>query len=303
MTVAVCVCTYRRPDVLRRLLQRLTESARDVSDVAQVGVVVVDDDRLASARSVVAEFEGSFPLGLRYEHAGSGNISVARNRALELGLDQGERLAFIDDDCMPDVDWLRQLIVAQDTYRADSVSGRCIDTLPPTAGRWLAEQPFLDEFWNAGGDGAVLSSGAMKNTLIDARFLRRTGVRFDPAFGTTGGEDSMFFAAVRAAGAHQRFAAHAVVREELTTARASFAYQLRRRLWYGNAEAFTSVLSGRSSRARAFASGLKVVADGALRPGRRLRHRQPPQWRFSLAEILRGVGRVIGATGIRLKHV
>lgn len=299
--VAVCICTYRRPEVLRGLLQRLVDVAADAAEVAEVGVVVVDDDPENSARGVVDEFRDAFALGLRDANTASGNIAVARNRALELGLDTGDWLAMIDDDCMPSADWLRQLLAVQTRFDADAVSGACIDAPPRDGPRWLTDEPFLDEF-RAIEDGREIDMGPIKNTLVAAEFLRRTGLRFDVPFGRLGAEDVMFMYSAHRLGVHHRFAAAAVVREDVPAARATLRYQLRRRLWYGTTESLTCVASGRYTRRRMAVSGAKKLALALTRPGRRIIRRQPVQWRFTVAEFLHGLGRMLGAGGIRLRH-
>jgi len=299
--VAVCMCTYRRPDVLRRLLNRIVEIAADAADLAEVGVVVVDDDTDASAKATTAEFENVFALGVAYENTASGNISVARNRALERGIEMADWLALIDDDCTAGPDWLRQLLAVQSAFDAECVSGHCIDVPPDGAPAWLTAEPFLDEF-DAGDDGAVIVIGPLKNTLIAADFLRRTGLRFDPAMGRIGGEDASFFYAANAAGLRHRYADVAVVREEVPADRATLRYQLRRRYWYGNTEAVTSIASGRYSRPRILVSGLKRTAAAVARPVTQLARRRRPQVRYALAETLRGLGRILGALGLRVKH-
>lgn len=299
--VAVCLCTYRRPAVLARLLHQLQVVAADAEGVARVGIVVVDDDAGASARSVAEGFTNSFALGLQYANTASGNISTARNRALNIGMEFGTWLALIDDDCRPSDDWVRQLMVVQERTGADCVTGHCIDIAPAGAPSWLTTESFLDEF-SPGPDGCAIGVGPLKNTLISTSFLRRTGLRFQPALGRTGGEDVSFFYSANDAGMSHHFARHAVVCEEIPLERTTLRYQLGRRLWYGNTEAFTSISGGRYSRTRFLVSGAKQVALSAARPVVNLLRRHPLQWRFAVAEMLRGIGRLLGACGIRLRH-
>jgi succinoglycan biosynthesis protein ExoM len=302
--VVVCICTYKRPAVLRDLLARLTGIAADAaaSVGVDVGVVVVDDDPAGSARAVAGEAAAAFPLGLAYGCSASGNVAVARNLALELALPRGEWLAMIDDDCVPEDGWLRHLVEAQRRDDADCVSGACDTGFPPNAPRWLRDEPWVHPR-STDPDGAELSMGYLKNTMFRAAFLREHGLRFDERFGFSGGEDAMFFYAAHDAGLRHRHAAHAVVWEQLPPDRVSLGYQLRRRFWYGNTEALTALASGRaSSRIRTAAIGVWFAAAGAVRPLRRLARRRAPQWRFAAAEVLRGVGRILGAAGYRLEH-
>lgn len=299
--VAVCVCTYRRPEALRRLLDRLVAVARDAGAAARIGVVVVDDDPDGSARLTADRYRNDFELGVAYVHSAAGNISVARNHAIRRGSEVGTWLALIDDDCLPDVGWVRELLVVARGHDADAVSGACVDEPPPGAPSWLTREPFLDDL-SSGTDGEVIEIGPLKNTLVSAPFLRAHDLGFDVAMGHAGGEDVLFFNQLARAGARHRFAAAAVVREQVPPERATLGYQLGRRFWYGNTEAITMIATGRASRARVVAGGVKLVGLGIAEPVRQALGRRSPRWRWNLSEILRGIGRVLGALGIKVRH-
>ncbi len=128
--LTVCICTYKRPEVLRTLLESVARCSVEAEAVADVGVVVVDDDPAGSAESVATEASGSFPRGVRYERTGSGNVAAARNRAMEVGREDADWLATIDDDCLPVTAWLRELVEVQRRTGADCVSGACDTELP-----------------------------------------------------------------------------------------------------------------------------------------------------------------------------
>jgi succinoglycan biosynthesis protein ExoM len=299
--LAVCICTYRRPNDLRRLLTRLHSDVAALHNLAELGVVVIDDDSDLSAKPVVDGFEEQFPLGLHYTSTASGNISVARNCAVATGLPLADALAFIDDDCLPDPGWLQQLLRVQQSTGCDIVSGCCQDEPPAGSPRWLTDAPFL-----AGPltlpDAATIEIGALKNTLVTTQFLEGSGVCFDPRFGTAGGEDVMWYRAAVTAGATIRYAADAVVREMIPPSRVRLPYLLCRALWYGNTEVVTGLAVGSQSRARMALSGAKCAAAAVVRPLARVARRSSPQWRFAATELLRGVGRLAGAAGVRIRH-
>lgn len=299
--VVVCICTYRRPEELRRLLDRLVAVARDVGGAARVGVAVVDDDPDGSARVTAGRYRNDFELGATYACSGSGNISTARNRAIAEGSPRGDWLAFIDDDCLPDVGWVRELLVVAAAHRADCVTGACVDEPPPGAPRWLVDEPFLGD-QTAGTDGEAIEIGPLKNTLVSAGFLRVHDLGFDVAMGHAGGEDVLFFNQLAKAGARHHFAARAVVREQVPPERATLRYQLGRRFWYGNTEAITTIATGRASRVRVAAGGAKALVAGLTEPVRRLASRRRPRWRWATSEVLRGLGRLLGAVGIKVRH-
>jgi hypothetical protein len=165
----------------------------------------------------------------------------------------------------------------------------------------LLDAPFLSGPLDA-ADGSELDLGAMKNTLADGAFLRRSGIRFDPALGVAGGEDVMWFRSAQAAGATIRYAADAVVREVVPLSRTRTAYVLRRAFWYGNTASVTSIATGRYGRARMLGSGAKRIVISIARPFGRAVRGASPQWRYAGSELLRGVGGVLGALGVRIRH-
>ena len=299
--VAVCICTYKRPLVLAGLLARISDIAREVSDRVRTTMIIVDDDPEQSAHDVARSHDHRFPGGLVYDSTGAGDLAVARNRALDLGIEHGQLLILIDDDCLPDDGWIRAFVDVQERYGADCVAGACDTLWPAETPAWLRDEPFMDVKVDL-PDGSVVAAGYTKNVLLSAAYLRRSGLRFDGKFGQIGGEDAMFFYALADASVDVRFAARAVVHEVIPPGRTTLRYQLRRRFWYGNSEAVTSIASGRATRFRMAGSGMKRVAVGVTWPMRQRHVDGSTQWRFAIAEVLRGLGCVLGATGMTLSH-
>ena len=264
-------------------------------------MVVVDDDPAASARDAAEARAGAFELGLDYRVSGSGNISVARNTTLDAGSAMAPWVACIDDDCLPALDWLTQLVTVRRRTDADAICGACEEVAPPGAPTWLVDEPFLEEL-TTGVDGERTTEGHVKNLLLSTAFVASHGVRYDERLGRAGGEDAKFLHELDRAGIDRRFASHAVVREELSSGRATLRYQLRRRFWFGNTESVTSIENGRASRLRMFVSGARQCLRAVVGPFSRLARRQHPWWRFALSELLRGVGRMLGAVGIVVDH-
>lgn len=267
-------------------------------------MVVVDDDPRGSAADVIREFASSFELGILTANTASSNISTARNMSLELGQEMAEWLAITDDDCQPDRDWISSLVELATTHDVDLVSGSSLGVVPADAPPWLSEQPFLDEYSDAtsGADMSEVDLGSICNSMVSSDFLRRTGLRFRTAFGTIGGEDMMFMYDGKVLGMRHRRAARAIVHERLPIERCTFGYQVKRRFWYGNTEAVTAIASGRYSRSRMLLGGAKLVVLSLARAVARRVRRRPPCWRYEFAQTGRGLGRALGAIGIRIRH-
>jgi glycosyltransferase involved in cell wall biosynthesis len=302
--LAVAICTYRRPDPLRQLLERLTEEAARSSALARVGVAVVDDGPDRDARSVVDAFDGRFDLGISYTNTASGNISTARNAAIDSGLalvGAGGWLCFIDDDCLPCEGWFDLLFGVRDLTGAELVTGPLRDIAPAGAPGWLTEQPFLNLMEDY-DDLAEPPYGATANALIAADWLRdHPDVRFRPELGRIGGEDMVWFQAAGAAGITHRYALHAEVTTELPPSRTTYRYQLRSKLWWGNTMYVTNLAAGTSPN-RLFLRGLKQFVQALATPVLAATRKRPVNARFALAAACLGLGQMVGRFGVRLDH-
>ncbi len=61
--IAVCVCTYKRPDYLKRLLREL--AGQETGGLFTYSIVVADNDQSESARAVVSHFASSSPIQIQ----------------------------------------------------------------------------------------------------------------------------------------------------------------------------------------------------------------------------------------------
>jgi succinoglycan biosynthesis protein ExoM len=230
--VAVCIATYQRPALLRKLLQSL--ASLDGSSTFDLTVIVVDNDAEESGRSTVEELCPSFSGALLYLVEPTRNISLARNAGVRLALlESPDFLAFIDDDEVASADWLEKLLTAQRRYGADVVAGAVLVRYPAGTPEWVRRGGFLEQPRHP--SGAVLPYACTNNVLITRR-LAEVGERpFDPAFGLSGGEDSHFFMRALRAGARVVWADEAVVEEYVPLSRATAGWILRRAFRIGNA--------------------------------------------------------------------
>lgn len=301
-TVVVAVCTYKRNDLLERLLEALLVCADRVRDRAAVGVTIVDDTADGQARGVAKAFADRFELGVQYRVSGKQNISLARNLALETGMQQAEWLAMTDDDCEPPPEWLDALLDVQRSTGADAVTGRMVRRVPGGSPTWITEQPFLDLGVEEFDDREEVPSAATFNTLISSAWLKaHPAVRFAPEMGVIGGEDMVFFRAAKAAGLSMRFSKSGYVYENEPAERTTFGYQLYVHLWHGNSAALSCIESG-MSRARMLVHGGASLGRAVLRPVARTIQGQEPQVRYALAQVLHASGKVLGSLGVRINH-
>jgi GT2 family glycosyltransferase len=196
--VQVAVSTYRRPELLRRLLHALEQQTIGVD---RFEVVVHDDASGDDTQQVLRE---RTPLRLTVLRADR-NLGPAagRDRAWRAGT--APVVAFTDDDCRPTPQWLEQGLAAmQDAGRA-VVVGR-------TAPDPEQEHLLVDFSRTLRVDDAVFAPTCNV-------FYRRADLEavdgFDTRFAHPGGEDTDLALRVEAAGTPRTFAAAALVHHEV----------------------------------------------------------------------------------------
>lgn len=301
-TVAVAVCTYKRNDLLTRLLEALLVCADRVQHRAAVGVAIVDDTAEGQAREIADAFADRFELGLEYRVSGKQNISLARNLAVETAIGMADWTAMTDDDCEPPAEWLEALLDVQKVTGADAVTGRMVRRVPEGSPHWITDQPFLDLGVEEFPDGGEVPSAATFNTMMSSQWLKaHPDIRFAPEMGVVGGEDMVFFRAAKAAGLTMRFSKQGFVYENELPERATFGYQLYVHLWHGNSAALSCIESG-MKRSRMLAHGAASLGRAAVRPVARLIKGKKPQLRYGLAELLHASGKILGSAGVRIDH-
>lgn len=286
------------------MLDSLEAAGKRASDVAELGVVVVDDNPDRSALTVVEESERDFPLGIHYRWTGSGNIATARNAGIEASMELADWVAMVDDDQVVVPEWLSELMRIIEEQDAEAVTAPVYVRFPEGAPRWIVQQPFAD-LWGTEvkPDGSAVTDLQTANSIISTAFLKNhPEIRFSSDLGEVGGEDMVFYRRALDAGLRAHYSLNAVNWEIEPIERASYRYQLRRNLWHGNTEAVTCLRAGRDGRVRLVARAVKRLAGAGAHSVGRVRRGRSPHLRFLAAYSLQSVGLVLGAFGMRLSH-
>jgi succinoglycan biosynthesis protein ExoM len=186
-------------------------------------VIVADNDETPSAEAMVATARAELGLDIAYVHAPAHNISVARNACL--GAARADILAFIDDDETAAPDWLGAILRRMATTGADVVLGPVKASYGPETPAWVVEGDF-HSFGPAVRANGEIDTGYSSNVLFRRAVIG--DIRFDPALGRTGGEDTLFFSQLHAAGARLDYAGDALVFEFTPPARAKLSWLMQR---------------------------------------------------------------------------
>lgn len=342
MHLTIAMLTYRRNDYLAQVIPELLTQADDVCDAqTTASVLIVDNDPQAGARAVVEaaraalvgeppESSGSSGLSgqaepsgaadsdaaatsrLVYVHEPEPGIVAGRNRALSQAHGSAA-LIFIDDDEIPSPGWLKALVSTWRARGCAAVTGPTPPTFEVAPSPWVTASGAFDS-WEA-ADGAQVRSADTGNLLLDLAVVEGLGLRFDPRYGLTGGEDSLFTRQLTRAGGVIRFAAGAVVTKRVPAARARRTWVLERSLRSGSSWARVRIdtagpadggASGRLARFRLRlgygAKGLaKAGVDGARAGLARIRGDVPAQARYEVSS-RGGLGMVVGALGVHVRE-
>lgn len=220
MTLAICICTYKRPQGLSRLLNALIPLA----EMQAFEVFVVDNHVDAEGLTAINALEstGRLPFNIHSARSTASGISHARNQVLQMAIDhKASFVALIDDDEWPSDNWLEELIRVQALNDADAVGGptRAVFDTEPT------EELKRSIYYGADlalPDNAQCTLQACGNVLLKLASLKKLAQPlFDPELGHSGGEDLAFFMRLQTAGFDMRWAKNAEVSESVPLERSN----------------------------------------------------------------------------------
>lgn len=233
IAISVCICTFRRPQMLSELLDAVGAQQWNFQ-AGEIEVIVVDNDGKNSALSVLESWKCPLHFHFKFFHASESNISIARNKAIENA--SGEFIAWIDDDELPVVDWLQKLFETLKKHNADAVFAPVLPSYLPETPQWIITGGYFDRPRFKTGSlidhkntrtGNVLIKTTCLQSLINHEKNIRTGP-FDIDFGCTGGEDSLLFRALLKNNLVFVWSDEAVVSEVVPSERANAKWLLLR---------------------------------------------------------------------------
>jgi GT2 family glycosyltransferase len=269
----VLLPTFRRPHHLPLTLEALA--------VQDPGVpwelVVVDNDPEGTGARYVEQLRPAFTVPVRYLIEPRRGAAAARNRGIAEA--RGEVVAMLDDDVLPQPDWLQQLVEPILSGRADGAGGRVLLDPAVATPRWFRRDLL-------GGLLSHFDPADSERQLVDDEFVvtanaafRLADVRamggFDAALGPHGSrhmvnDDLQLVRDLRLAGARLVYAPAAAVQHELPVERLRLLWLLRRAWWQGRSD----WVLARQEHAQRRLNGARVaVTHGALTVRTRLSER------------------------------
>jgi GT2 family glycosyltransferase len=284
--ITVCVCTYRRIELLRSLLEDL--QGQDTGGLFTYSILVVDNDRQQSASALVAEFAARQSILIEYQVEPEQNIALARNRAVAHA--NGNYLVFIDDDENPIQRWLLTLYEACVKYNAFGALGPVHPRYAETPPAWVVDGKFYDRRTYPTGTVIDWRKGRTGNTLLKREVFQGLEGPFRPEFRT--GEDQDFFRRVIEKGFFFVWCNEAVAYETVPAIRWKRSFLLKRALLRGYTSLAHPTFNSREILTSAIAAAAyTVVLPFALLGG---------QGKFMniLVRLFDHLGKLLGFVGI-----
>jgi succinoglycan biosynthesis protein ExoM len=260
MRVAICIGTFRRPQLLHELLDAISHLTFTKVLAPEISVVVVDNDPEGSARGICEQ--AKLPWPVKYSIEPRRGISFVRNRTIAEAGDV-DFVATIDDDEAPVAAWLDELLWTQAQFRADIVNGPVPPRFDPDVADWVKRGRFFEHRnYPTGTEVKFCYTG---NSLIRAAVFSDVPL-FDHSFALTGGEDTLFFLRARQAGYKIVWSRDAIAYESISTARANVPWILRRQYQLGNTWTFceSSLANNLRTRLMRFAKAGCLLALGGV---------------------------------------
>jgi succinoglycan biosynthesis protein ExoM len=186
--ISVCVCTYKRPEMLNRLLSNLER--QETKGLFEYSISIVDNDQEESARQIVESHARQPKIKVTYDVEPEQNIALARNRTIKNA--KGDFICIIDDDEIPDPKWIMKLYNAIICFETDGVLGPVLpffDKIPP---QWVTKGGFFNRINHPDGHFLDWKNSRTGNVLLQRLLFEDNSTWFDPKFGS-GGEDRDFF--------------------------------------------------------------------------------------------------------------
>jgi len=225
--IAICIPTYKRPEMLENLLASIFENSTDKLLIEHVSIIIVDNDKDRSAESSVNKFikrtNTSFSL-LYFVYSVKG-IADVRNELIRRAFNtQSEFFVFIDDDEFVTKGWLNELLKTIIYNDADAARGPVFAVKPDKISKhlwcWFQRENYPDN--------SQLSTLTTGNIILRRSSLERYKVWFDSRFNTSGSEDAYFGIQFLKKGAKIFWSEKAITYEIIPNNRANLKWLLRR---------------------------------------------------------------------------
>jgi len=302
MIISICLITYKRPQGLRHVLEGINSLKFESLAQPEIEVIVVDNDINGLATRVCAEIRPSFKWLLKDDVETQRGITFARNKSVSLASAESDFIVILDDDEIPEPTWLENLVLAQQNYDADIVTGPVIPYFSEQdTPDWVVEGKFFaPPRFETGEEREVAFNN---NVLVKSAIFRQLDPVFDNRFAISGGSDAFLFLTLSKAGYKIVWADNAIVSDGIPSSRTNLKWILFRgyRTW-GNYSAYEKELyPAVFTQAIRTLKGLALIVIGLVKLFPSLLFGKASLAK-SLLTIFRGMGTLGGLLGLHYQE-
>lgn len=230
--ISVCIATYKRPELLEKLLFSLLNQKS--IDEYKLEVIVMDNDVNKTAQPVINKFndiiKNNSRFSLKYDMQSIKNIALTRNKTVELA--SGSYLFFIDDDEYTDEFCIYNHLKTLKEFNADISMGNVMPYFELNTADYIKKAyPYFRINCKNGNKTKYFITG---NTMISLENLGKQFIKFNLKYGLTGGEDNELFSNLSRDGIKIVSCSSSVAYEFIPPDRANLRWLLRRVFRTGN---------------------------------------------------------------------
>lgn len=217
--IVLGIGTFKRNELLKKALNGVLKM--HLLEDINLEVIVVDNSLDNGANCVIEEYKNT-RFKIHYFSEIKKSIAAVRNKALKEAINlNADYIAFMDDDAVPEEDWIYNLYNALLKYNADVVTGwqgSIIDNIiQPIPKRILKRKT-----------GEKRTFCCTNNVLFKSEIITKSNLWFDESYGLMTGEDVDFFERAFKSGYKIIWCENAYVYETQTADRLNFEFWIDR---------------------------------------------------------------------------
>lgn len=237
--IAICIPTFKRPLMLKKLVQSIIECNLNRTLIKNINIIVVDNDVEKTAESLINELKERFynSYNIDYFNHPIKGLSNVRNELIKKAwLFNPDFIVFIDDDEYASPEWLNELVGTLSTTNGDMAIGPVISVFESRVSKYIScwfERPIYQS-------NTKIKSIATGNLIIKTDSLFKNKILFDRRFNKTGAEDLYFGLQMLNKGAIAYWSEKAIVYETVPDSRANLKWLIKR--IYNGANTYTNIL-------------------------------------------------------------
>lgn len=230
--ISICIATYKRPELLYKLLLSLLNQ-KNIEEY-NIEIVVVDNDPERTAEPVIIKFKEKIltnnRYSIKYDMQPEKNIALTRNKTVELA--SGDYLFFIDDDEYAEKLCLFNHLKVMKDFDADVTFGNVLPYFEDRTPDYIKKAgPYYRKNSPAGYESSYFITG---NTMLNLKKIPKNFIKFNCEYGITGGSDHYLFSSLKIRGYRLFSASDSIAMEFIPKERGNLNWLVKRVFRTGN---------------------------------------------------------------------